>query len=92
MSAWVSGWLAVGYMGDPIAGYARLAEGSLGQVIASFTLMLADGFGSSSYSPGLDAYPITLQQAYEMGWLSYAEDRDPPSLDHLWRPIDLSTE
>ena len=43
MSDWVSGWLAVGYMGDPIAGYARLAEGSLGQVIASFTLMLRRG-------------------------------------------------
>ena len=153
MDAWVSGWLAVGDMGDPIAGYARLTEGSLGQVIASFTLMLPDGFGSSSYSPaterflrydparnsvdyiahieeflpgwslegavevsddfaaefdeswpavifqrlidaypGLDVYPITLQQANEMGWPPYAEDRDPPPLDHLWRPVHLSTE
>jgi hypothetical protein len=27
MGDWVSGWLAVGSMGDPIAGYARIDEG-----------------------------------------------------------------
>ena len=37
MADWVSGWLAVGSMGEPaIAGYAHLSEGALGEVIASF--------------------------------------------------------
>lgn len=142
MGDWVSGWLAVGYMGDPIAGYARLSEGSLGQVIASFTLMLPEGFGSCSYCPaterflrydparnsvdyiahieefipgwsledtaevsddfatefdeswaavifqhlidafpGLDVFPLSPQQAHEMGWPPYAEDQNPPPLD-----------
>ena len=153
MRDWVSGWLAVGSMGDPIAGYARLEEAPLGQVIASFTLMLPEGFGSCSYCPaterfvrydparnsvdyiahieeftpgwsvedaaevsddfaiefddswpavifqhlidacpGLDVYPLSPQQAHEMGWPPYAEDRHPPPLDHLWRPVDLSTD
>jgi hypothetical protein len=43
MADWVSGWLAVGSMGEPIAGYAHLSEGALGEVIASFTLPLAEG-------------------------------------------------
>jgi hypothetical protein len=42
--------------------------------------------------PGLDVYPLSLQQAQEMGWSPYAEDRNPPSLDNLWRPVDLSAE
>lgn len=153
MADWGSGWLAVGSMGDPIAGYAHLAEGPLGQVIASFTLMLAEGFGSSGYCPAterflrydparnsvdylahieefipgwslegaaevgddfaadfgeswpavifqqlidaypdLDVYALSPQQAQDMGWPPYAEDRNPPPVDHLWRPVDLTAD
>src|ERR1700729_1084565 len=56
MADWGSGWLAGGSMGDPVAGYARLAEGPLGQVIASFTLLLGEGFGSSGYSPATERF------------------------------------
>jgi hypothetical protein len=40
--------------------------------------------------PALDVYPLSQQQAQDMGWSPYAEDQQPPSLDHLWRPVDLS--
>lgn len=43
MAEWVSGWLAIGSVGDPVAGYARLADGPLGQAIASFTLLVGEG-------------------------------------------------
>jgi hypothetical protein len=153
MADWVSGWLAVGSVGDPAGGYAHLAEGPLGQVIASFTLMLAEGFGSSgccpvterflrydparnsvdylayveefipSWSlegaaevgddfaadfdeswpavifqhlidayPDLDVYALSPQQAQDMGWPPYAEDPNPPPLDHLWRPVDPTAD
>lgn len=153
MVNWVSGWLAVGSVGNPDVGYAHLAEGPLGQVIGSFTLMLADGFGSSAYSPAterflrydparnsvdfvahieefipgwslegttevsedfavdfdeswpavvfqhlvdaypdLDVYPISAQQAKDLGWSPYADDRNPPPLDNLWRPVDLAAD
>lgn len=56
MGDWVSGWLAAGSSGEPVAGYARLKEGSVGEVIASFTLMLAEGVGSSDYSPATERF------------------------------------
>jgi hypothetical protein len=46
MGAWVSGWLGASWMGEPVAGYAQLAEGPVGDVIALFTLNLPEGFGS----------------------------------------------
>jgi hypothetical protein len=51
MDDWASGWLALSSSGEPVAGYARLSEGPVGEVIASFTLMLAEGGMSSDYSP-----------------------------------------
>jgi hypothetical protein len=51
MGEWVSGWLGVGSMGEPIAGYARLSEGPLGEVIASFKLMLPEGGMSGDSVP-----------------------------------------
>jgi len=42
MDDWVSGWLAVGLVGEPLARYARLSHGLLGEVVASFTLMLPE--------------------------------------------------
>jgi hypothetical protein len=150
---WVSGWLAIGSWGEPVAGYARLSEGPLGEVIASFTLMLPEGGMSWDSSPAtihflrydparnsvdyivhlidfppgwsvegatevgedfaaevsdtrpavifqqlvdaypeLDVYPLSLEQAQEMGWLPYFEDEHPPPFEHLWRPVDLSTD
>jgi hypothetical protein len=44
-------WLAVGSPSEPLTGYAQLSQGPLGEVIASFTLMLPDGGGSCTYSP-----------------------------------------
>jgi hypothetical protein len=49
---WVSGWLGVGSLGEPMAGYARLGEGPAGEVIASFTLPVPEGGLSSDSSPG----------------------------------------
>ena len=147
---WVSGWLAASWAGEPVAGYAQLSEGPLGEVIASFTLMVPEGFGSWNSSPdvisflrydparnsvdhilhieefppgwslegatevgedfkakvsdtwpavifqqlidtypALDVHPLSLEQAQEMGWPPRAGD--PPS-EHLWRPVDLSTD
>lgn len=43
---WVSGWLTASWAGESVPGYARLSEGPLGEVIASFTLMVPEGFGS----------------------------------------------
>jgi hypothetical protein len=51
MGDWVSGWLAMGWPGEPVAGYARLSRGTVGEVIASFTLMLPEGGGSWASSP-----------------------------------------
>jgi hypothetical protein len=42
--------------------------------------------------PGLDLYPLSPQQAHEMGWLPYTDDQNPSPLDHLWRAVDLSAE
>jgi hypothetical protein len=149
MDDWVSGWLALGCWGEPAAGYARLSEGAVSQVIASFTLMLpeggmswgscpttahflrydparnsvdwiseadglwsleackevserfADGLSDSwptvifqqliDACPELDVYPLSLEQAQELGWEPHFDDRNPPPLDQLWRPVDLST-
>lgn len=151
MGDWVSGWLAVGWAGEPLAGYAQLSQGLLGEVVASFTLMLPEGVGSctdspaterflrydparnsvdyiahvAEFSPGwslegaarvsehfadelsdswpvvvfqhlvdsyplLDVYPLSLEQAQDMGWSPYFEDEHPPPFEHLWRPVDLS--
>ena len=153
MAEWVSGWLAIGSVGDPVAGYARLADGPLGQVIASFTLLAGEGFGSSGYSPDavrflrydparnsvdylahveeiipgwslegatevgddfavefdesgpdvifqhlidaypdLDVYALSPQQAQDIGWPPYTDDPNPPPIDHLWRPVDLTAD
>jgi hypothetical protein len=150
---WISGWLAIGSWGEPVAGYARLSEGQLGEVIAAFTLMLPEGGmswnstpttmtflrydparnsvdyivhledfppgwsveGATKVSetfweevgdtwpavifqrlidayPGLDVYSLTLEQAQEMGWPPCFDDEHPPSFEHLWRPVDLSTD
>jgi hypothetical protein len=42
-----------------------------------------------SYPP-LGVYPLSLEQARDMGWLPYFEDEHPPQFEHLWRPVDLS--
>ena len=150
MDDWVSGWLAIGLAGEPLAGYARLSRGLLGEVVASFTLMLPEGMGSCTYSPAterflrydparnsvdyiarvaeflpgwslegaaevsahfadelsdswpavifqhlvdsylpLDVYPLSLEQAQDMGWSPYF-DEHPPPFEHLWRPVVLS--
>ena len=144
---WVSGWLAVG-SADGAAGYARLSTGTAGEVTASFTLDLPDGFMSADSGPvterflrfdparnavdyiariegawyleataqvrddlaagigdcwpdvifqylvdasrEFDVYPITVAQARELGWLVCFDDRSPPPLDHVWRPVDVS--
>lgn len=145
---WISGWLAVGSM-DGSAGYVRLSAGVVGEIIASFTLMLPEGGMSSDYVPvterflrydparnsvdylayvdeygwslehttqvsgdiaieigdswpaitfqylvnanqDLDVYPLSLEQAQEMGWAPCFDDPNPPPFDHLWRPVVLS--
>lgn len=48
---WVSGWLAASWLGEPVGGYARISEGPLGEVIASFRLMLPEGGMSWNSSP-----------------------------------------
>jgi hypothetical protein len=48
---WVSGWLAASWADEPVAGYARLSKGPLGEVIGSFTLNVPEGFGSWNSSP-----------------------------------------
>jgi hypothetical protein len=42
--------------------------------------------------PGLDVYPLSLEQAQEMGWPPYLEDEHPPPFEHLWRPVNLSAD
>lgn len=51
MGDWVSGWLGVGSLDQPRGGYAQLAQGPLGEVIASFKIMLPEGLGSPNSSP-----------------------------------------
>jgi hypothetical protein len=51
MGDWVSGWLGASWMGEPVVGYARLADGLVGDVTALFTLDLPEGFGSSNSCP-----------------------------------------
>lgn len=51
MGDWVSGWLGVGSLGEPTAGYAGLSEAPLGEVIASFKLTLPEGGMSWNSSP-----------------------------------------
>lgn len=151
MGDWVSGWLALGSPDEPLAGYARLSEGPAGEITASFTLMLSEGFGSWDSSPAterflrydparnsvdyiahteelgwslegtvevsadltteisdswpalifqrlidahrdVDVRPLTLEQVHELGWEPGPDDDDPPHLEHLWRPVDLSEE
>jgi hypothetical protein len=41
---------------DGSAGYARLSAGVVGEVVASFTLMLPEGGMSSDYSPVTDLF------------------------------------
>lgn len=146
---WVSGWLGATWMDEPVAGYARLAEGVVGDVIALFTLNLPEGLGGTDScpvticflrydparssvdyivrvdefrpsrslentvevgddfeqeihnsspdvifqhlidaSPDLGIFSLTPEQAQEMCWRPYVEDKSPPPLEHLWRPLE----
>ena len=153
MGYWVSGWLGASWMGEPVAGYAQLAEGLVGDVVALFRLDLPEGSGSwnscpaticflrydparssvdyivhieefapsrslestvtvdESFeakirdswpavvfqhlieaNPSLGIFPLSLDQAQEMGWLPSSEDEGPPPFEYLWRPVDLSVD
>lgn len=56
MSEWVSGWFGADWMDDRVGGYARMSEGPCGQVVASLTLMLPEGFGSYDSCPATDCH------------------------------------
>lgn len=42
--------------------------------------------------PELDVYPLSLEQAQEMGWQPHFEDEHPLPFEHLWRPVDLTAD
>jgi hypothetical protein len=42
--------------------------------------------------PAVDVYPLSVEQAHEMGWQPCFDDKHPPTSEHCWRPVDLSAE
>ena len=48
LDGWVSRWLAASWAGEPVAGYARLSEGPLGEVIGSFKLNVPEGLAGAA--------------------------------------------
>ena len=61
MADWVSGWLAVGSMGEPVGRVRTPPRRGLGEVIASFTLPLAEGL--SSYCIATERSCATIRPA-----------------------------